>query len=83
METIITPGQKIQLARKARDVSGRQLAEKIGLSYSWVSLVENGLLPLTPEQYEQIQAVLGFRFDTPEADAAFSFFLGAANADAP
>lgn len=68
-------GDKIRLARKARRMTVREFAEKLGLTYGWVSQIENGQISLKLDQYKAIQAVLGYNFETPEAEAAFSFFL--------
>jgi len=75
MSTKFPVGEKIRLARNARKLTVRQFGEKLGLTGAWVSLTENGKLRITLDQYEQIQAALGYRFDTPEAEAAFAFFL--------
>lgn len=71
----IPVGEKIRLARNARRMTVRDFAARLGLTYGWVSQVENGQISLKLDDYEKIQAVLGYRFDTPEAQAAFSFFL--------
>ena len=83
MSTKIPVGEKIRLARTAQKLTVCQFGEKIGLSYAWVSLVENGQIAIKLDQYEQIQAALGYRFDTPEAEAAFAFFLKTHNGDPP
>jgi transcriptional regulator with XRE-family HTH domain len=56
----------------------REFAEKLNLTYGWVSQIENGQISLKLDQYKQIQAALGYNFDTPEAEAAFAFFLSGA-----
>jgi len=81
MSTKFPVGEKIRLARNARKLTVRQFGEKLGLTGAWVSLTENGKLRITLDQYEQIQAALGYRFDTPEAEAAFAFFLKTHNGD--
>ena len=75
MSNKITAGEKIRLARAARKLTVREFGKLLGMTGGWVSQIENGQLRLKLDQYEQIQAVLGFRFDTPEAEAAFSYFL--------
>lgn len=75
-------GDKIRLARNARRMTVREFAAKLGLTYGWVSQIENGQISLKLDQYKQIQAVLGYNFDTPEAEAAFSFFLNGENSHA-
>ena len=83
MSTKFPVGEKIRLARNARKLTVRQFGEKLGFTGAWVSLTENGKLSITLDQYEQIQAALGYRFDTPEAEAAFAFFLKTHNGDPP
>jgi len=75
MNAEIPVGKKVKLARQARGLSVRALGAKVGLSGEAISLIERGQMALKPEVYEQIQAALGYRFDTPEAEAAFAFFL--------
>lgn len=71
-------GDKIRLARTARKLSGRELAELVGLHYATISLFETGKQSPTVEQYEKIQAALGYRLESDAALAAFSFFLNGA-----
>ena len=71
----ITPGQKIRLARQARRLTTKELGSLVGRSQAWVGFIETGVTPINLDEYEEVQAVLGFRFDTPEAEAAFSFFF--------
>lgn len=75
MNAEIPVGKKIKLARQARSLSVRVLGAKVGFSGETISLIERGQMIPRPEVYEQIQAALGYRFDTPEAEAAFAFFL--------
>jgi transcriptional regulator with XRE-family HTH domain len=71
----IPPGKKIRLARLARYMSTRQLAEMVGMTHGWVNQIERGELRIKVDMYERIQAALGYNFNTPEAEAAFAFFL--------
>jgi transcriptional regulator with XRE-family HTH domain len=75
MTNQIPVGQKIRLARNARRMTMRDLGAKLGRTYGWVVQIEQGEISLKLDDYEKIQAALGYRFDTPEAQAAFSFFL--------
>jgi transcriptional regulator with XRE-family HTH domain len=71
----IPAGDKIRLARCAKKLSVRQLGELIGMTGGSVSLIERGEVSLKIDQYERIQAALGYDFATAEAEAAFSYFL--------
>jgi hypothetical protein len=71
----IPPGKKIRLARLARYMSTRQLGEAVGKTYGWVNQIESGELHIKVDMYERIQAALGYNFNSPEAEAAFAFFL--------
>lgn len=76
MSNQIPAGKKIRLARTARGLSTREFGALLGKTYGWVSQVETGQNRLNLDIYQQIQAALGFDFDSPEAKAAFDFFLG-------
>lgn len=71
----IPPGKKIRLARLARYMSTRQLGAAVGMTYGWINQIESGQLRIKVDMYERIQAALGYDFNTPEAEAAFRFFL--------
>jgi transcriptional regulator with XRE-family HTH domain len=75
MSNSIPVGEKIRLARIARRVTVRELGEAIGVSYAYITLLEQGKYQVRLDQYEKIQAVLRYDFTSPEAQAAFSFFL--------
>ena len=71
-------GDKIRLARTARRMSGRELGRLTEIHYATISLFETGHQSPTVEQYEKIQAVLGYKLESDAAQAAFSFFLNGA-----
>lgn len=79
MSNQIPVGKKIRLARVARELTAREFAARLGMTHGWVSQVETGQNRLNLDIYQQIQAALGFDFDSPEAKAAFDFFLGGTN----
>lgn len=80
MTNDIPEGEKIRLARCARRLSVRRLGEMVNLTGGSISLIEQGKVSLKVSQYNQLQAALGYDFNSPEAEAAFRFFLGNNNA---
>lgn len=76
MSNQIPVGKKIKLARTARGLTAREFAARLGMTHGWVSQVENGQNRLNLDIYQQIQAVLGFDFESTRARAAFEFFFG-------
>lgn len=56
-------GNNLQLIRRYYGVSACRLAELIGTSPQFISLVETGERPLPPERARQIESILGL---TPE-----------------
>lgn len=74
----IQPAAKIRLARTARNFTLRDLAQRVKLSIGLLSLFESGR-EMTPQQYSDIQAALGYDLESEAASAAFAFFFGATN----
>lgn len=53
----------IELARESRGINQKELAEKLGLSVSNVSKIENGISPVSTQVFEQIMKVTGYPKD--------------------
>lgn len=75
MSTKIPVSTKIFLARSARHLSLRQLEERTGINFTTIHYFETGKQSPTIEQYERIQAALGYDLESDAARAAFLFFL--------
>lgn len=71
----LIPGRMIKLARIARGLSVHELGAAIGCAGATISNFERGKAQPHLDQYANIQAVLGYDFESPKAKAAFSFFL--------
>lgn len=80
MANKIPVGAKIFLARSARRLSLRQLEDLTGINYASINYFENGKQSPTIEQYERIQAALGYDLESDVARAAFSFFFNGSTA---
>jgi len=79
MSIKIPVGKKIFLARSARKLSLRQLEGLTGLNHTSIYFFETGKQSPTIEQYEAIQAALGYDLESDLARAAFSFFFNGGN----
>jgi transcriptional regulator with XRE-family HTH domain len=56
-------GENIKLARKRRQLSGMQVAERAGIARSTLQLIENGSASVTMSAYLQVLFVLGLEKD--------------------
>jgi transcriptional regulator with XRE-family HTH domain len=59
-------GMKIQLARKGRQITQRQLAARAEIAQGYLSQVESGERTPSDEVVESIQRALGVDFDSDE-----------------
>jgi transcriptional regulator with XRE-family HTH domain len=59
-------GVKIQLARKGRQITQRQLAARAEIAQGYLSQVESGERTPSDEVVESIQRALGVDFDSDE-----------------
>lgn len=69
-------GKRIRLARNHRDLSQRELADRIGLHETYISLMESGKTNPTDKQLSAIEAALGLSFNDPRVKAAFAILAG-------
>jgi len=61
MRPLLFPGTSHRLIKPARQLRGlslRQLAERTGLSFPYISQLERGKRPLTPEAAERLTKAL-------------------------
>ncbi len=77
-------GEQISFLRKLLGLSARQLAQRIGISDSYIFLIEHGRPP-TAQQIQKIEAGLGFSLDDPRVSQLFTLLasLRDHNGDAP
>lgn len=65
MGTPINPriGERIQLARRRRDWTQKELADKAGVSFAVISRLETGLQSVSAERLAVIARLLGISLD--------------------
>ena len=64
-------GQQIRELRTLLGISARQLAQRIGISDSYIFLIEHGRPP-TDIQIQKIENALGFKLSDPRVSQLFT-----------
>ena len=62
----IRPGRKLRIARVIADLQQEELAERVGVHQTFISLLENGKRTPTPEMLGKLADALGC--DVPAID---------------